>query len=131
MTIETLTPWLRYVLIALGVIYFVTESTLFSFTRRAIRNLVPKFARPALYLMYCPPCLGFWIGCTLGALHLWPADDGTRWAILESGLAAMALGAVWSTHYSNSGYVYDTEMKEQKDDALSETQTADDEDRHE
>lgn len=122
---DAITAWLRYLLIAAGILYLITESVIFSPVRKTIYKLLPQRFKFGIVVLYCPACLGFWCGLTLGALHLWPADTGSAWAILECGLATMAFGAV-SAHYSNAGRIYDIEIGQT--DALAQTQTTDDED---
>lgn len=88
---------LRWALVTAGIIYFVTESSIFAPARMAL-------ARGGFFLkalVYCRACFGFWAGCGLGLAGFWPFG-AQPW--LESGFAAMALGAVWSHWMPNHAY---------------------------
>ena len=82
--------YVRWALIVLGLVYLVTESAIFAPVR------VPFARRHVLAetLIYCPSCTGFWVGLCV-ALWSWPAFHGAL-SVVESGIAAMALGALWS-----------------------------------
>ena len=82
-------------LIALGVIYFVTESVLFA----PGRWLLAKVFGPAVY---CKSCVGFWVGMLLAivgapltVVGLTPGPHAT-FVGLASAFAASALGTAWS-----------------------------------
>ena len=85
---------LRWALLILGAVYFLTESAIFASIR-------VEFARRSALLgvfVYCARCTGFWLGLAL-ASWTWPFGviEAPRWfQIIEGGVAAMALGAIWS-----------------------------------
>lgn len=85
----------RWALLTLGLIYFVTESAIFTHLRVWFARRGPW----AMLFVYCASCTGFWIGIA-SAHWLWPFDlvDGVRWLrYVEGGVAAMALGAIWKS----------------------------------
>jgi len=101
--VTTLELWLRWLLGVIGFIYLLTESGIFANVRTFFSSLartalnqpgVPHFA-----WLYCPPCMGFWIGLVLGILGYWPLEGD--FMFLESAIAAMAVGAVWKTYFTN------------------------------
>lgn len=92
---------IHWALIVLAVVYLVTESAVFAPLRIAFSR--GSWIRAGLF--YCPACFGFWTGC---ALHvLWPyvasplrvggVSFGTLFHAIDSGLAALVLGALWGT----------------------------------
>ena len=85
---------MRWALLVLAVIYLISQSAIGG----VVRRLIARLGLFAAVGIYCSACVGFWTGLALG--QWWPARSGAPWlaAHLESGLAAMALGAVWS-HY--------------------------------
>jgi hypothetical protein len=98
---------LRWVLLMLGWTYLITESAVFSSFRMGFARGAGPFGTT---LIYCPACTGFWVGCGLGAFHLWPWDLGL-WAIGESGFGAMAVGAAWSAwRHGNPAYAIEQEL---------------------
>ncbi len=106
---------LRWALITLGFIYFITESSIFAVVRMWIAAKLGTFA---IALLYCASCSGFWIGMAL-AFWTWPFEVvGVRWLVpFESGVAAMALGAVWNTWRGpNPAFVVEIPAPEHGDD---------------
>lgn len=84
---------LRWALLVLGLIYLVTESAILT----APRVWIARRGLLAAVFVYCASCTGFWIGCAV-ALWTWPFDMAPAWEhVLEGGVAAMALGALWSS----------------------------------
>lgn len=107
----------RWVLLNLSVIYLITTATIASPFRMALAKR-SKFLQS---LIYCPACVGFWIG--LAFYGYWPLDgqvlgavqSPTVYKILESGAAAMALGAIWANWAGNPAFaieVHDRELDE-------------------
>ena len=85
---------IRWALLTLGLIYFITESALFA----PGRVLIGRLGTLALVLTYCASCTGFWVGVAT-AQWVWPfgVADLPAWATnIEGGVAAMALGALYS-----------------------------------
>lgn len=94
---------LRFLLVAAGLLYILTRSVIFAWLRQAIarRHIL------LMALMYCPACMGFWIGLTLGLLGLWPWPATTSWAaatteLFESALAVCGLGSLLSELWSST-----------------------------
>lgn len=87
--------FLRWALITLGVIYLVTEAIIFAPVRLALRYKAKSYWFTVL--VYCRSCVGFWAGFGLGLAGLWFVPDRSLLESgIESGFAAMALGALWS-----------------------------------
>ncbi len=84
----------RWALLTLGMIYFITESAIFvSFRVRIARS---QFGSA---LIYCAACTGFWVG--LAHWFAWPRIGAPTLLFpiaLESAIAGMALGAIWSAY---------------------------------
>lgn len=121
---------LRWVLLLIGVTYLITEAGIMMSFRvafsRAALDANPRAGTFAFTLIYCPSCIGFWVGVALGALHHWPFDHG-YWSILESGLAAMAVTTTWSKTTGGNG-AWDVEERLIFDDEASEETLAGGED---
>lgn len=103
----------HYMLLLWGILYFITQSSIFG----GVRMLVLAKARQLGMLLYCPACTGFWIGLLLGGSRWFPlelfTDTGSRWTltityVLTSGLASMALGAIWGAIFGQP-HVFQTE----------------------
>jgi hypothetical protein len=107
----TFATFIHWALLSVGLIYFITDSLIFSHVRVAL-------ARGSLFrigLFYCPACMGFWVGAALGLGGWWPIERGLDgWGpvfeALESGIAAMALGAFWGR--INPGSAFEIERQE-------------------
>lgn len=88
---------IRWFLVTLGLIYFITESSLFAI----IRVTAAELSSVLRMLLYCQACSGFWIGIATAA-WLWPFGvGGDGWMavsvqLIEGGIATMGLGALWS-----------------------------------
>lgn len=118
---------IRWALVVLGLVYFFTESAIFAFTRIAI-------ARRGMLLatfIYCPSCTGFWIGLGLGA-WLWPYGvvDVPWTQVGESGVAAMALGAIWARlRGGNTAWDVEAPLHDHSEPEEARTRRAEEEDR--
>jgi hypothetical protein len=100
-----MTPWLTYALTTIGLVYFITQSMIFSPLRvRLTRGSIFREA-----LLYCPSCTGFWVGAGLSLLGRAPGWNGMHlsWdplkeatenslAVIDSGLMSMAISHIWS-----------------------------------
>lgn len=92
--------FLQWLLPALGAVYLVTTSAIGSPFRVALGTVLHSYplARGWLrILIYCPACVGFWIG--LAFWSYWPAYDSTTAtgvvrSFLSSGLALMAIASL-------------------------------------
>lgn len=89
-----ITLLVRWALLSLGLIYFLTESAIFMPGRLLLGRLglLPRV------LLYCASCTGFWVGL-LTAAWTWPfsVEGLPPWAsTIEGGVATMALGALYS-----------------------------------
>ena len=114
---------LRWALLVLGVIYFVTESAIFMHPR----IWIAQRGKWALLGVYCPACVGFWVGGAL-AFWTWPFDlvvGHWQWLhVLEGGVASMALGALWKIlNGGNPAYAVEAEMVHDNETTQEEEQT--------
>jgi len=101
---------IQYTLILIGLIYIVTQSTIFSF----FRIQIAKLGAIAKLLIYCPACSGFWIGAIISLCGLWPYETGhILISVLQSAISACGIGALWSQY----GPEVDVFSIEQKKDA--------------
>lgn len=101
---------IQYTLILVGLIYIISQSTIFSFLRVRIARL----SILTMALIYCPACTGFWVGAILGFLGLWPYITGhILISVLQSAISACGIGALWSQY----GPEVDVFSIEQKKDA--------------
>lgn len=109
-----MTDLLRWALLELGLIYFVTESVFFAPMRVALSR-GSGFLRA---LLYCPACSGFWLGALLGFLGFWPYHDSRRHVaeLIGSGVAGMAIGALWATVHDNVAWVAEARARGEVDD---------------
>jgi hypothetical protein len=84
---------IRWALIVLGTVYFLTESAIFA----PVRVWIAGRGVFAMTLIYCASCTGFWVGLAL-ASWFWPFGlvDAGWTQIIEGGVASMALGALYS-----------------------------------
>jgi hypothetical protein len=91
---------IQWALVVLGVIYFVTESVIFG----PVRVTLTRGSVFRSTLLYCPACMGFWVGVASGFLQpaLWQNP-------VQSGLAAMALGRIWAL-CGGGGNTFATEL---------------------
>jgi hypothetical protein len=81
----------KWALVTLGLVYLTTESAIFS----PIRVLIARRGLLLSVLVYCASCTGFWVGLATSWLT-WPSTAPWWARCIEGGIAAMALGAVWS-----------------------------------
>lgn len=83
---------LIFALLALGLVYLITQSAIAYLPRNAIADLGAFWES----LIYCPACTGFWVGVLLGALGYWVHAGWL--GVIEAGVSACALGALWSVY---------------------------------
>jgi len=89
--------WIQWVLLILGAVYFVTQSTIFYRVRMAIARKSDLLAA----FIYCGGCTGFWIGLALshfypGTRAVWTLESWMTWPyVLVAGVTGMTLGATW------------------------------------
>ena len=83
--------FLHYTLTLLGVVYIVAQSYIF----RPVRILLSKIHVSVAVLLYCPACLGFWVGLWLWKLGLYPFEVKL---FVEPGIVGCVLGAIWTTY---------------------------------
>lgn len=91
---------LRWALVLIGFVYLVTDSAIFM----KVRLLVSRLGTYPMVLIYCPSCIGFWVGVALGVGGLWPLDTFNTTApwweptytALVSGVAGMAVAQTWN-----------------------------------
>jgi len=81
----------RFALLEIGMVYFVTMSAIFSLPRRALAR-VPFVAG----LIYCPSCTGFWIGAALAFAGFGPfAIHDVVQDVACCAFAGMAISNCW------------------------------------
>ena len=92
---------LEWALWTLGMIYLVTEASIFHLPRAwfASKSLL------AGQLIYCPACSGFWVG--LASWWMWPHDSFP----LIPAVAALGLGALWGSWHSNAALVAEAPLR--------------------
>jgi hypothetical protein len=65
---------LRFAVLSAGLTYYLTQSVLFAGLRAVVARVI---THPVLvYLIYCPPCVGTWVGLVLFFAIGWPLGDG-------------------------------------------------------
>lgn len=103
----------RWLLFGIGIVYFITESSVFS----PFRIALTKGSDFRIGLLYCPACTGFWVGIIVSNLWVHQSD----WSGIESGVAMMAVGAAWSNwRGGNSAYIL--EVVEEQHDSKEESE---------
>ncbi len=95
---------LQWALMAIGVTYLITEASIAASFRVALVRSIPWWGPATLMaqLIYCPACVGFWVGIALAMTGWWPYED-SYWALSESGFASMALMTTWSKLTGGNG----------------------------
>jgi hypothetical protein len=80
---------LHYAIMAYALTYLITESSIFAVPR----VLASRGHVVIAMLMYCPACMGFWVGVCLGVAGWFPFDTPHPVALeaLNSGLVSMAI----------------------------------------
>lgn len=115
---EKLAELFRFVLVAAGLLYIINRSFIFGFVRMFLAKLGGWFFAA---LLYCPSCVGFWLGLAL--CRLWPW--GLEWYGLQSAFAVCALGSV-------CGVIWDDVLVQRELEVLrahfGETEAADQDD---
>ncbi len=92
---EVILALLRFTLLLWGFVYLVTQS----FLLRPVRILFSRYLFTAM-LVYCPACTGAWIGIAIASQLPWSTAPYLQ--MIESGLASMALGAIWGQIFGDS-----------------------------
>jgi hypothetical protein len=87
---------LQYGLTLIGIVYIVAQSYVFKNVRLLASNL-----KLLEVLVYCPSCVGFWVGLLLWKLGYYPFHVKAL-AGFEPGIVGCAIGAVWSVWGPNS-----------------------------
>ena len=94
-----------WVLVNLGILYFISESVLFG----TVRMWIATGGALLRSLIYCPACLGFWLGAFQGPVN-GPFQAFAWWeASIGTGLLLMAIGALWSKLFGNSAWSIEQE----------------------
>jgi hypothetical protein len=94
---------LVFILISLGITYVITNSFVLYGIRRLLISLTGNTLWVAV-LLYCPACMGFWVGAALGAGGMWPEPVSMLQAIWRAAFAAAAVGALWSEYGPKSQF---------------------------
>jgi hypothetical protein len=86
--------FLIYVATVVGVVYFVTMSSIFA----PIRMPIAKIGSWVLVLMYCPSCVGFWVGWCLALSGVNPFGGATHVNVnqmIQAAIVAMGISTTW------------------------------------
>lgn len=106
---------LRWALVVLGCIYFVTEASIATPVRVRIAVVHPLLEA----LIYCPACSGFWLGLAL--CRFWGPLSFS--AVIASGVSAMALGAIWTSWRGTPAWANEEELRRE---ARTQAEASDD-----
>jgi hypothetical protein len=79
---HTLLGLFRFAVLAASLTYYLTQSVLFAPLRKLLRG---HSSRAIGYLVYCPSCIGTWIGLVL-FFNFWPLHTLPAW---QEALSAM------------------------------------------
>ena len=81
--------FLHYGLMAYALVYLITQAVIFAVPRLLISRGGPLFEAG----VYCPACVGFWVGMCLGVGGWLPFETPHPWYLeaVDSGFVAMAL----------------------------------------
>lgn len=101
---------LIFALLTLGSVYIITQSAIAHAPRNAIADIGWMFES----LIYCPACTGFWVGAGLGATGYW-VNDGAL-GVLEAGISACGLGALWGVYGPESAWMRERAHAEMEND---------------
>jgi hypothetical protein len=66
----------RFFVLSAALTYYITQSVIFAPLRRLLRG---RSTSPLGYLLYCPSCMGTWVGFALHMLGLWPMHIAAPW----------------------------------------------------
>ncbi len=83
---------LQYGLTLIGIVYIVSQSLIF----KPIRLIVSSLGLLEV-LIYCPSCVGFWVGLLLHWVGYYPFHVKGFW-VVEPGIVGCAFGAIWSAY---------------------------------
>jgi hypothetical protein len=98
--------WFRWLLSCAGIIYLVTESSIFA----PIRMSLAMWSGFIRSLIYCRACTGFWVGVIGGAVN-YPIALHNPWASATmAGLTGMMLGYVWTCFVPNHAWKPEQEI---------------------
>ena len=75
----TLLGLLRFVLLSAGITYYLTQSFIFAPIRVALTHHLPEWALGLRYFVYCPACVGSWVGLALWFSGAWPLGGAHAW----------------------------------------------------
>ncbi len=93
-----------WALITVGLVYLVTQSTIFS----PLRKVVSKAGIFFEVLIYCPACSGFWLG---GLASAWLQPSGIE-TLLQAAIKGAALGALWGVYGPESPWNIEMERSD-------------------
>lgn len=88
----TIIGLLRFAILTAGCTYYVTQSFIFAPVRKIVSAYAQRIrAYRVLYFMYCPACVGTWVGFVLGGLGIWPLDTLFFPAWIEAAIAGCVI----------------------------------------
>jgi hypothetical protein len=120
---------LRWLLMVIGIVYMITSSVIFG----PFRVWLTKDSTFRRTLFYCAACTGFWVGVGLGLASYWPMDYGVDpisalLEAVESGFAAMAVGAAWSVWYPSAAFTAEAHLRGEDPETYEPREDADEDD---
>lgn len=94
----------RFIVLSAGLTYVLTQSVIFAPVRGVAFKL---FGSLALYFVYCPACVGTWMGLALYGLGLWPAFGHEAWV---EALVAVFASTTWNRLMPQDDMNYEISM---------------------
>lgn len=97
---EKLIELLRFLLLVNGLAYIITRSVIL----QPIRLFIGGWHIFTAGLIYCPPCMSFWLGLVLGLMGFWPWQPllHTFW---QGGVVACGAAAALSTFWGEESHI--------------------------
>ena len=108
--------FLQWTLYLWGLIYLITQSTILS----GPRVLLARGSWVRAQFLYCPSCVGFWVGVSL--MNYWPFSDGWS-ATLGSAVAATAMGRIWGVIAGDNTFAAERSLLELPGDTSNDAKT--------
>jgi len=83
--------FLRFVLLLWGLVYLWVGSSIFRIPRMVSFHVLPGFTKG---IVYCPACIGFWVGVFLQAWGAWPLEPIFVYPVIDAGIASSGMMAI-------------------------------------
>lgn len=96
----------HFAILAVGITYIITDSAIFAIPRALIKEALIEISNGPLFvygitLLYCPACMGAWIGLAVSPLF-------PKWPWYLCMLTSMLLNKIWSRFLP--GTAFETEV---------------------